>query len=231
MSSEDALLRSAKAALRRSLASIRMPPAALASASAAVCSVTAALPEWRAARCVACYLAMPHELDVRGLVGDALAGGRARVVLPRVTGPGALDMTMLHAASLEDIAAFPAENAWRIPEPPATWCPPGGATEEPRPEWSAAALPLPDVVLVPGVGFDASGGRVGHGKGYYDAWLSRLIQEAAARSVPRPTLVGICLEDALLPQGAIPMGPTDVHVSVVCTPRGATRCSTAASCL
>jgi 5-formyltetrahydrofolate cyclo-ligase len=64
-------LRSAKAALRRSLASIRMPPATLASASAAVCSVTAALPEWRAARCVACYLAMPHEPATWRIAGAA----------------------------------------------------------------------------------------------------------------------------------------------------------------
>ena len=43
--------------------------------------------------------------------------------------------------------------------------------EAANPEWTDNGLII-DVALVPGLGFDACGGRLGHGKGYYDRLLS-----------------------------------------------------------
>lgn len=212
----------AKAALRRALACARKQVGDLS--STAVCAAVTLLPEWHAAPCVACYCAMTHELDVRALLAGAFASGK-HVLLPRVTGPHAGDMTFLLAASLDDIAAFPADNRYRIPEPPALWQPPGGGAVEARPEWSAASTPLPTLVLVPGVAFSSDGSRLGHGKGYYDFWLARLFAETSARRAPPPLLVGICLNSALVDGAAIPMGPTDVRVHVVCTPTVTIRCT------
>jgi 5-formyltetrahydrofolate cyclo-ligase len=43
---------------------------------------------------------------------------------------------------------------------------------EPGPEARTGAAPEPDLVLVPGLGFDLRGGRLGKGKGFYDRYLA-----------------------------------------------------------
>jgi len=64
-------------------------------------------------------------------------------------------------------------------------------------------------VVVPGVAFDRRGGRVGHGKGYYDALLGRV-----RPSIP---LVGLAFECQLCDQ--VPMLAHDIWMSRVITER------------
>ncbi|MCC8035073.1 MAG: 5-formyltetrahydrofolate cyclo-ligase [Rikenellaceae bacterium] len=65
-----------------------------------------------------------------------------------------------------------------------------------------------DLVIVPGVAFDALGGRLGRGKGYYDRLLEKI-------SVPG---IGVCLEHQLI--GQVPSEPHDRRVEMVITPAG-----------
>ena len=60
---------------------------------------------------------------------------------------------------------------------------------EPRTD-SYAALSDMDLILVPGLGFDKEGYRVGYGGGYYD----RLLSDSTARNC----LVGLCYEVSLV---------------------------------
>lgn len=98
----------------------------------------------------------------------------------------------------------------------------GGLTihgfDEPRemhrfgfPQPVATARPVPpaalDVVLVPGLAFDLSGGRLGWGKGYYDHLISELRDDAA--------LVGVGLERRLVE--SIPMESHDVPMHLIVT--------------
>lgn len=69
---------------------------------------------------------------------------------------------------------------------------------------------VPQVVIVPMVGFDANGHRLGYGGGFYDRTLAGLGQAL---------IVGYALEAQRL--AAIPVEPTDIALPVVITERGA----------
>lgn len=64
-----------------------------------------------------------------------------------------------------------------------------------------------DFVMVPGVGFDRNGARMGNGQGYYD----RLLQNVRLNCA----LVAPCYESQLLDE--IAMGPHDVYMDKVVT--------------
>jgi 5-formyltetrahydrofolate cyclo-ligase len=64
-----------------------------------------------------------------------------------------------------------------------------------------------DLVVVPGVAFDAEGRRLGRGGGYYDATLA-LLPRGAAR-------LGVAFEIQVVP--AVPEEPHDVRLDGVVT--------------
>ncbi|MFM9887184.1 MAG: 5-formyltetrahydrofolate cyclo-ligase [Burkholderiales bacterium] len=74
-----------------------------------------------------------------------------------------------------------------------------------------------DVVLLPLVGFDAKGGRLGMGAGFYDRALSFRRRRSHWRG---PRLIGVGFEVQRIE--AIPMQTWDVHLDGVLTERGVT---------
>jgi len=79
---------------------------------------------------------------------------------------------------------------------------------EPVPSRCApVSLDAVDFVLVPGVVFDARGGRIGHGAGYYDRLL--------ARCGPGTRLVAAAFEVQVVDE--VPMEPHDRRVDLVVT--------------
>lgn len=69
--------------------------------------------------------------------------------------------------------------------------------------------PPPDLVLVPGLGFDPAGSRLGRGGGFYDRWLE------ANRGVKT---LGICFACQLIEK--IPVEAHDARVDAVLTEEG-----------
>lgn len=129
------------------------------------------------------------EVDTRPLIG-ALRGQGVEVVLPVVTSydPAAPSMEHRRYAGPDDLTP----NRWGIPEPT--------TTERVPPD----AL---DAVIVPALGASRNGHRIGHGSGYYDAFLNGI-------DVPRIILV---YEHCLVP--AVPADPHDVPGTQVVTER------------
>ena len=248
----------ARAAAARALASL--PPAAHAQQSAEACARLRALPQWQAARTVALYLPLrpsggagsggsggagsggsggAQECNVEPLVEAALREGK-RVLLPRVLGPRAQDMTMLHVHSWEEVVSWAPVGRWGLREPPLEvgggggsggGGAGGGGAGGGAAEGAGAAAPalpllradwhacLPDLVLLPGVAFDAACTRLGHGKGYYDAWLAALEGVCGRRGLAMPYLVAAALAPQMLPQGeALPRDPWDWPLKCVVGP-------------
>jgi 5-formyltetrahydrofolate cyclo-ligase len=73
------------------------------------------------------------------------------------------------------------------------------------------------LVLVPLLGFDATGQRLGWGKGYYDRYLAHRLTTATA-TVPRPRAVGIAFAGQQVAR--IPSEPHDQRLDLVLTERG-----------
>jgi 5,10-methenyltetrahydrofolate synthetase len=73
------------------------------------------------------------------------------------------------------------------------------------------AAVVPDVLVVPCVGFTAAGHRLGYGGGYYDRWLA---------AHPDVTAVGVGWSFAELDLAAFAARPHDIPLSLVVTERG-----------
>lgn len=69
------------------------------------------------------------------------------------------------------------------------------------------------VAIIPGLGFDATGGRIGRGNGGYDRWLEELRTKN-----PSATVWGVAFDCQMV--HAIPREPHDRTMDLVVTPRG-----------
>jgi 5-formyltetrahydrofolate cyclo-ligase len=154
----------------------------------------------RAGARVALYCALPEELDSAPLF--ALARRRGwRIYLPRVD-------RARHGRRMRFVAAGGAERVNRL------------GIREPQAAHALGARWL-DLVLVPLVGFDACGMRLGMGGGFYDRAFAYRRWRRAWRG---PRLVGVAYAFQQLPQ--IPPARHDVHLDAVVTEKGVLKCAT-----
>jgi 5-formyltetrahydrofolate cyclo-ligase len=75
--------------------------------------------------------------------------------------------------------------------------------------WLTDALPIPIVVVVPGVGYDERGVRLGRGQGFYDRAL------AGIRAHGRTRVVALAFECQVVPE--LPVDPWDASVDFIVT--------------
>lgn len=142
---------------------------------------------------VAAFVGIGDELDTQPLLA-VLAARRCEILLPRILDVRRRTMTFSAARGPLQV------NRYGIPEPKgrdrrdARWC---------------------DLVLIPLVGFDARGHRLGTGGGYYDRALAF---RRLRRHWRGPKLVGLAHSSQAL--DAIRPLPTDVALDAVITERG-----------
>lgn len=139
------------------------------------------LPEVASAEIVLAFASFGSEITTQPLVAGLLASGR-RVTMPYVDGGR---MAAAEIGSVEDLA-------------------PGyrGISEPKAPR---VVAPVAQVIVVPGVAFDADGRRLGYGGGFYDEFLD-------AASGLR---IGLCFECQITDR--VPVEPHDLSVSIVVT--------------
>lgn len=133
------------------------------------------------------YLSLPREVDTTPIVARAWRDGK-RVVAPQVLWESR-QMIPVEIRSLEDDVA---DSPMGIREP---------IRGEPAPVSDI------DLVIVPGLGFDPTGTRLGRGRGFYDRFLGR----REFQGIP----CGLALEEQVVP--LIAADPNDIRMKMVVT--------------
>lgn len=178
-------------------------PTSIQDQSRALTARVLALPLLAPAQSVGCFLSMPTgEPDTAGLAHAILRAGKALYV-PKID-PAAGRMDLLRVYDAADLDALPS-GVWGIREP-----------ERVRADGVLRASAIEtglDVLLVPGLAFDRSFARLGHGKGYYDRFITAY---AEAHRRP-PILVALALREQLLDSQTVPMGAHDWKMQHIIT--------------
>lgn len=166
-------------------------PDVRAEASAAIAGLVGRLPEVEAASTALVYGSMPEEVDAEPIIAALRARG-VRIALPRVAGEEGLALHWHDEAADLAIGAF--------------------GLKEPSPDAPLANPAEIDLVIVPGVAFDASCNRLGMGVGYYDRLLA---------DMPNAVTVGVAFDEQIV--DAVPCEPHDRPLDAIVTPRGVRR--------
>ena len=151
----------------------------------------AAMPEWQAAETILLFLDFRGEVSSDPLIRRGLAEGK-RICAPK---------TIVDERRLIPLRILDADDliigAYGI--------------REPR---DADELRVPvdeiDAVILPGVGFDRQGGRLGYGGGYYDRFLPQL----------RPDVPKIAVAYELQVLQEVPLEPHDTRLNALVTEAG-----------
>lgn len=149
-----------------------------------ICKKLLSLPSYQKAKTVFCFVPMQDEVDVTPFLQAVLQSGR------RLAVPLCLEQGQMEAREITGLSQLQA-GAYGILEPP-----------------RQAAVVLPqeiDFAVIPGLGFDADGGRLGRGGGYYDRYLDKI----------SGSTVGVTYQQLLLPCAAF--SAWDRRVQGVCT--------------
>jgi 5-formyltetrahydrofolate cyclo-ligase len=155
-----------------------------------IAALVTALPEWQKARRVGCYLSLPDEVSTRRLIQTAWQEGKilAAPVVTRKSEP-------LHFYQFTpDQKLHPGPLG--ILQPP--------------PDKPVAPEDL-DLLIVPGVGFDRQGNRLGYGGGFFDQYLACFTGTALG--------VGYALQV----ENLLPLTPADRPVQLLVTETGVLR--------
>ncbi len=151
----------------------------------------AQIPEYLQAKVVLYYVDVRDEVRTSWLLPEVLGDERVTVVVPYCVGD---ELQLFRLEDMEQLS----QGAFGISEP--------RAELRNIPTLQVAPKEI-DLALVPGVAFDPSGGRLGHGHGYYDRLLAALTSET--------TKIGIAFDCQIVEQ--VPTDDHDIAMDVVVT--------------
>lgn len=185
-------------ALRRKLREARraLSPAEQRLAARRLYRQLAQHPLFRRARHIALYLPNDGEIDPRPLLREAQRRGKA-TYLPVLNPWPRTRMVFQQVSAGEQLKP----NRFGIAEP-------RHCTQRQRAAWTL------DLLLMPLVGFDESGGRLGMGGGFYDRSLA---YRARRKKSHKPTLLGLAHECQKVDR--LPLASWDVPLQATVTDR------------
>ncbi|XP_077569603.1 5-formyltetrahydrofolate cyclo-ligase isoform X1 [Stigmatopora nigra] len=161
-----------------------------------VCQKLIRHPKYVAAKRIAVFLSMNDEVCTEEIIKNMFKVGKSCFV-PRYE-QNSNHMDMLKLDSMEDMATLP-KTSWNILQP---------AKDDKSREDAFSAGGL-DLILMPGLGFDLSGKRLGRGKGFYDTYLERCFQHPKGK----PHTIALAYKEQLYQD--IPVDDNDVLIDEV----------------
>ena len=184
-----------KEVLRKQLVEVRrrMSPELIFRKSRHIQALLFSVEAYQFARCVGLYVSSGHEVETHEMIRDCIQIGK-RVVVPKC-GEVVGSMSLCEIGSFDELRP----GAFGILEP--------------RDPVHMVGLEEVDVLIVPGVGFDRSGHRIGQGGGYYDRILSARL---------RAVVVGIAFSVQVV--DAIPVEMLDKSVDLIVTENEVIQC-------
>ncbi|MBI5801005.1 MAG: 5-formyltetrahydrofolate cyclo-ligase [Verrucomicrobia bacterium] len=162
-------------------------PSVAAATSSQLCARVKTSSAWQNARAVLLFFPIPGEPDISALLTDALTAGKL-LALPRFNAAA----NAYEAVRVMDPVRELATGPFQVREPVAA-CP-------------VVALNRLDLALVPGLGFDARGHRLGRGKGHYDRLLAGFTGMK----------IGVAFDFQIVTE--VPREPHDVALDAIVTP-------------
>jgi len=155
---------------------------------------------------ISSYLPMEggQEVDTFPILERLHKEKQASICVPRWK-MGSRDMHMSMAPSFVDLRSLPLDR-WQIPIP--------------DPGWRMVDESEVEIILVPCVALGRDGRRLGHGKGFYDSYVTRVSSARAKKGLAPPVLIGLALREQILPEGDIPVDERDRPISYIVCPEG-----------
>ena len=150
-----------------------------------ICKTLSRLPEFRAAKSIAFYVSTKDEVQTHALIKYLLSTKEKRVAVP-----------IYHSTVFSEI------NDWNELSQGSF------GILEPR---NLSAIDV-DLVVVPGIAFDSTGNRLGHGHGFYDRILAHFGKKAIA----------LAYEDQILEN--VPIVNHDMKVNKIITEKRTIDC-------
>lgn len=151
-------------------------------------------PHYKNAKTIMTFISFSDEVDTHDFIKKSISDGKM-IVVP-ITFPKTKELKPSHVKDFNELE----EGYYNILTP--------------KKEFVRFIDPQEiDLVIVPGVGFDKSGYRVGYGGGYYDRFLSKL-----------PTVVTIAIAFDLQVIDKVPKEDFDIPVDYIFTEKEIIKC-------
>jgi 5-formyltetrahydrofolate cyclo-ligase len=147
-------------------------------------------PKYLASQSISIYVHMNTEISTRDIIQHAFEMNK-QIFIPRYN---SISMDMVRIYSLDDLDSLPMTK-WNIRQP---------NFDDKNRELATNNI---DLIIVPGLGFSLDGSRLGHGKGYYDRYLSTLNEHSYK--------IGLAFCEQILENKIIPMQSTDIRIDEI----------------